>query len=283
MKSLLLGAISAGLLAAASLADPAAARAGHDTKPPALDTPVKAQFVVGAKLDQWRDAQEGHAYYNVPMRLSWSGTDNVDTQLNYDVWDYPEGAPPDRIGDFITATTFAVTGSDYVGFFGGADLVIDHWGVQAYDDSGNSSTRAVYGAQLLVTQDNGSQTYGSESTDVSVAYTGSWAVARCSCYADRTSHHSNTAGDAVVITVVVPPAEDLRRVALVLDQGPNRGRARIRVDGELRDTVDTQTATDTHKEVVWTGTLKPGTHTVTVVNRATAGRPRIDFDAVVVN
>jgi hypothetical protein len=282
MKALFAG-LACGVIATGLATAPAVARVGHDTEPPVLDTPIKAQFVVGSKLEQWRDAQEHHAYYNVPMRLAWSGADNVDTGLNYDVWEYPEGAEPNRIGDFITATTFNVIGSDYDGFFGGADLVIDHWGVQAYDDSGNSSTRAIYGAQLLVTQDDGSQTFGSESTDVSVSYSGAWSVASCSCYADRTTHHSKAAGAQVVIKVVVPGSEDLRRVALVLDQGPNRGRARIKVDGTLRDTVNTGSATEVHKGVVWTAPLKPGTHTIRVVNLATPGRPRIDFDAVVVN
>jgi hypothetical protein len=262
---------------------PSSVEAAHDTQPPVLSTPIKAQFVVGAHVDQFRDQAEGHAYYDVPMRLSWSATDNVDTELNYDVWEHPLGAEPNRIGNFITATSLDVTASDYDGFFGGAALVIANWSIQAYDDADNSSERSVYGAQLLVTQDNGSQTFGSESTDVSVKYLGNWATAVCTCFADRTTHHTSADGAAVVITVVVPTDEDLRRVALVMDTGPNRGRAKVKVDGALRKTIDTSRDTAMHKVVVWTGTMLPGKHRLRIVNLATAGRARIDFDAVIDN
>jgi hypothetical protein len=269
-------ALGAGLI-------PSSVQASHDTQPPVLSTPIKAQFIVGAHIDQFRDQEEGHAYYDVPMRLSWSATDNVDTELNYDVWEHPLGAEPNRIGNFITDTSLDVTASDYDGFFGGAALVIDNWSVQAYDDSDNSIERSIYGAELLVTQDDGTQTFGSESTDVSVTYAGNWATAACTCFADRTTHHTSADGAAVVITVVVPTAEDLRRVALVMDLAPNRGRAQVKVDGNLRKTIDTSRDSAMHKVVVWTGTLIPGKHTLRIVNLATPGRARIDFDAVLVN
>jgi hypothetical protein len=284
MKTLSLGTVSAAFAVALSVVGAPTAAAAHDTQPPVLKTPVKAAFVVGARLDQYRDTQEGHAFYNVPMRLAWSATDNVDDELNYDVWEYPQGAEPNRVGNFITETRFDVVGSDDDGFFGGGALMIDHWGVQAYDNAGNSTTRSIFGASLLVTQDNGSQTFGSPAADsVSVEYVGAWPQAQCNCYADRTSHHTKVAGNAVVITVHVPPRQDVRRVALVMDQGPNLGKAQIKVDGVPRGKVDTHNDAEIHKAVVWTRQLKPGTHKIRIVNLATAAHPRIDFDAVVVN
>jgi hypothetical protein len=260
--------------------------AGHDTTPPTLTTPVKARFVVGSQITQFRDAQEGNAFFDVPMRLAWSATDNADTELNYDVWEYPQGAEPNRVGNFITATKFNVVGSDYDGFFGGAPNVVDRWGVQAYDDVGNSTARTVFGAHLFVRQDDPAlHTVGTEAPTKTKAlrYTGQWSIATCTCFADDTTHHTRVKSAAVAMTVVVSDDENLSRLALVMDQAPNRGRARIVIDGKVRGTVDTRSDTVVHLGIVWTTTLRPGTHRVRIVNLATPNRPRIDYDAVIVN
>jgi hypothetical protein len=260
--------------------------AAHDTQPPVLSTPVKAKFILGAQLSQFRDAQDHNAFYDVPMRLSWTATDNVDTELNYDVWEYPLGAAPNRVGNFITDTTLDVAASDYDGFFGGAANVIDRWGVQAYDDAGNSTARTIFGAYLFVRQDDPTlHTVGTEAPTKAkgLRYAGHWAVATCKCYADKSTHHTQTKGAAVAMTVEVAPDEDVSRIALVMDQGPGHGKASIRIDGKLRGTIDTVAGTALHRRIVWTTSLRPGTHTIRIVNLATQGRPRIDFDAVVVN
>jgi hypothetical protein len=260
--------------------------AAHDTQPPVLTTPVKATFIVGSKIGQFRDTQDHNAYYDVPMRLSWTATDNVDTELNYDVWEYPQGAEPNRVGDFITVTTLDVVASDYDGSFGGAANVIDRWGVQAYDDAGNSTARTVFGAHLFVRQDDPTlHTVGSAAPTKAkgLRYAGQWAVATCKCYADKSTHHTRAKGASVAMTIDVAPGEDVSRLALVMDQGPRHGKARIRIDGTLRGTVDTAADTATHRRIVWTTSLRAGMHTVRIVNLATQGRPRIDFDAVVLN
>ena len=132
-------------------------------------------------------------------------------------------------------------------------------------------------------QDNGYQTPGYGTTDVAVSYTGSWSTAHCGCFAEGTTHKSTTAGDAAVIAVNVPSSESVRKVALVMETAPGRGKAKVFVDGALSQTIDTQAASATHQVVVWQGSLSTGTHTIRLVNQATAGRPRIDLDAVVVN
>ncbi len=52
------------------------------------------------------------------------------------------------------------------------------------------------------------------------------------------------------------------------------------VDGVLRKTVDTHATTTRHRVVVWQGLFRSGQHTLRVVNRATAGHPRIDLDTL---
>ena len=68
-------------------------------------------------------------------------------------------------------------------------------------------------------------------------------------------------------------------VALVMERAPDRGKARVLVDGVRVATIDTRAASKIHRSVVWTGTLQ-GAQTLSVVNLATSGRPRIDVDAV---
>ncbi len=65
-----------------------------------------------------------------------------------------------------------------------------------------------------------------------------------------------------------------------MEMAPNRGKVRIYVDGVLTKTVDTHSATLKHRSVVWAARMAAGVHVVRLVNVGTAGRPRIDLDAV---
>ena len=141
----------------------------------------------------------------------------------------------------------------------------------------------IYGSKLLVDQDSGSHTSHTSTKNVSLRYVGQWRTATCSCFADKTTHFSNTAGAAVVVSVNVSKAQRSRRVAIVMDTAPKRGAANVVVDGVRSATVDTSATQPTHRVVVWAGTLKAGLHRIRLVNDATAGRPRVDFDAVVTN
>jgi hypothetical protein len=68
-------------------------------------------------------------------------------------------------------------------------------------------------------------------------------------------------------------------VAIVMAEGPGRGRASIRVDGTWFQDVDTYASTNTNRVVVFQMELPAGTHSIAIVNHGTAGRPRIDIDA----
>jgi hypothetical protein len=271
------------VLALGAIAVPTPAQAAHDTEPPTLTTPIKAKFVIGTQLLEFTEGDQGDAFFDVPMMLKWRATDKIDPELNYDVWAHPQGDEPNRIGNFITDSSFGVISSDYTGFFGGGALVTDNWSVQAYDDADNSVERSIYGAELLVAQDDNTKTAESSMRGVRVEYKGVWATTSCACFAAGTTHRTKAKNAAVVITVRVPAAEDVRRVALVMDTAPQRGRARVKVDGKLKTTINTAAAVTAHRIVVWAGTLGVGKHEIRVVNLATPGRPRIDFDAVVIN
>jgi len=72
-------------------------------------------------------------------------------------------------------------------------------------------------------------------------------------------------------------------VAVVMALGPNRGRASIRIDGAWFMNVDTFASVNTNRVVVFQRRMPAGTHTLTILNQATPGRPRIDVDAVMTN
>jgi subtilisin family serine protease len=74
-----------------------------------------------------------------------------------------------------------------------------------------------------------------------------------------------------------------RGVSLVLPEGPTRGRAQVWVDGVLVKTIDTYRSSFAARHVMFTRTWEsPGTHTVQLVVLGTAGRARVDFDALVI-
>lgn len=72
-------------------------------------------------------------------------------------------------------------------------------------------------------------------------------------------------------------------VALVMEKARGRGRAQVLVDGRLVATIDTLASAPVHRSVIWAGNVPAGVHTVSVVNPATSGRPRIDVDAFMVS
>jgi hypothetical protein len=69
-----------------------------------------------------------------------------------------------------------------------------------------------------------------------------------------------------------------------MEKAPNRGKFTLFVDGVNRGTVDTFSPVATHRVIVWSGRVpRAGDHVVKIVNQATAGRARIDLDAVLTN
>jgi agmatinase len=165
MKQIQRGTIALAAVALCGLAAQLPAQALPDTTPPKLHTPLKAHFVVGIQLDQFQTG--GEFFYNVPERIDWSGSDNSG-DIYYSVWEYYAGDDPSQLIDFTQDTSAQVTTSDYEDQFGGGSFATENWSVQAHDFNSNSIERYVGGAHLLVTQDDGYQTIGKETTDVAI-------------------------------------------------------------------------------------------------------------------
>ena len=74
-----------------------------------------------------------------------------------------------------------------------------------------------------------------------------------------------------------------RGIAWIGSKGPQRGKARIYIDGSLVTTVDLHRSTDSHRVVLWTRAwASAGQHSISVQVVGTSGWRRVDVDAFVI-
>lgn len=105
-----------------------------------------------------------------------------------------------------------------------------------------------------------------------------WSAATSWRYSGGSAKWSLTKGAAVSATI------SCQAVSLVSTVGPQRGQAKIYVDGVYATTVNLYSATGfTFRSVVWQKRWSAsGSHTIKVVVVGTYGHPRIDLDALAV-
>jgi hypothetical protein len=168
---------------------------------------------------------------------------------------------------------------DYVDDFGGGSGHVDGFTVTARDCSLNATTKQITDMALLVIQENGvaATAYAWEQP---MGYTGAWGRAHCTCFLAAHTAFTSAAGARATFTRTYARGD---QVALVMATGPGRGAASIRIDGSWVTNVDTYAASNTNRVVVFQRRMSAGTHTISIVNHATPGRPRIDLDAVLIN
>lgn len=256
------------------------AQAAFDQTPPSLTVEAKPSFVVGNILDAPSEDPEIALFaFGIAQLLTWSATDDV-AVCWYDLDLVPAGAPPQPILEFSQETQYLFAfGSDYDGSFGGGSEITRGFLVTARDCEYNATTRAVPD-RPRVTQENNTSGVAESSPWGEVTYTGSWSTASCACFLQGHTARTSTRGASATFTRTY---EEGDHVALAMAKGPGRGRAAIRVDGVFVETIDTFATANTNRVVVFERMMTAGTHTVTITNYATPGRPRIDLDAVLTN
>lgn len=123
-------------------------------------------------------------------------------------------------------------------------------------------------------QDNQYYYLADDAGSCCFTYSNGWSAALNSENIDGSSHTTTTSGASVSF-------QAYKAVAWVTTTGPDRGSAKIYVDGTYLKTVSTYSAVKHYRRVVWAKTWGPmfPVHTITIVNSATSGHPRIDFDA----
>ncbi|GGQ68064.1 hypothetical protein GCM10010166_42590 [Couchioplanes caeruleus subsp. azureus] len=71
-----------------------------------------------------------------------------------------------------------------------------------------------------------------------------------------------------------------RAASLIASRSAGSGQVDVYVDGRKVATVDTRARKTAYRQAVWTRNLSSGRHTVTVVVRATTGRPSVTLDGL---
>ena len=218
-----------------------------DTKPPVVSLPT-----VGL-------AASDTAHPLFPIRITWDGSDKTSGIARYEVQRQTDGGSWKSVGD-VGASTAAIRSA--------AAGHLYRFRVRATDGAGNRSAWA-YGSsfRLRWRSDRGSH----------VAYRGAWSVDHDAAWSGGSAHTSHAPGARASITFTG------RSVAWVAATGPDRGKARIYVNGALLRVVDLRAAAGHTATIVfrknWSSTA---TRTIKIVVVGTPGRPRIDLDGFVV-
>jgi subtilisin len=116
-----------------------------------------------------------------------------------------------------------------------------------------------------------------QDTSGSIVRSGTWGSTTNSSYSRGTAIYARTAGATLTRTFTG------RTIAWVSAVGPTRGSARVYIDGSLFTTVSQYRADAGYRKVVFERSwVSSGTHTIRIEVVGTAGRPRVDLDALVV-
>ena len=116
-----------------------------------------------------------------------------------------------------------------------------------------------------------------QQSSSTIAYTGTWTTVNDSDCSGGSARYAKAAGATATYTFTG------RAIGFVATTGPNRGRARISVNGVLQATVDLQSSTTKFRVVAWQmAWASSATRTVEIEVVGTSGRPRVDLDAFAV-
>ena len=195
----------------------------------------------------------------VPLRIAWSASDSKTGVSGYEVHRQIDGGAWATIGP-VTVYSAVLrsypTGHDY------------RFRIRATDGAGNRSAWR-YGTTVHLT--------GRGDTSPAISWTGTWAKATSPEWWDGTVRYAGTAGKRASLSFTG------RGVVWVAGRGPDRGKARVYVDGALVQTVDLQASTLVPATIVFRRSWSSSSsHSIRVEIAGTAGRPRVDVDGFVV-
>jgi hypothetical protein len=262
-------------LATGITASPAAA--SGDTTPPRLTMAPYAAFIQGGPISASDPLGNDSFVGSIPMQISWSASD-ASGICGYDVWEDYAGTAPNVLLVGTRAKSYSGSLTDYDDQYGGGSGKTEDWGVVAHDCAGNASGTAWAAVRPTVTQEDG---YSPDYPLATISYTGLWSKTTCSCFSAGSDQRTSAKGATASIRF---DARANSTVGIVMPKAPNRGKFTVFVDGVNRGTVDTYAASSFNRIIVWAGRVSTsGTHVIKMVNQATAGRPRIDLDAVLLN
>jgi hypothetical protein len=280
------------VIAVLALVPAAPAFSADPATPPTVDAHL--QFVVGGVVDDFTSGAEEPIYASMPAELLvtlggmeqiWRGDVNVPGVWSANQWWAGGGPGLLAAGEvFGVATTLDMAHdlqvNNYDGTFGGGTGVSDHWTIEATNPGDpDATTTAVVGAYPMVYQEDGTD-LTMNRPDADITTRGRWRSSYCDCWLGGEVLRTWQKWARMTFTI---DAIDSQVAAVVMPMAPNRGEARIKLDGVNQGRVDTYSPTRDNRIIMWqTPPLEAGTHTIEVINLATEGRPRIDVDAFLV-
>lgn len=256
--------------------------AREDRNAPKVSAPRTGAFTVGAQVQP--AVMADGAYLDVPITLRWTAEDPSQI-CSYSVEgthsNYGSGFPLWQVDDRLLRPRLQTTISDYDETFGSVGGYLDGFVVTAYDCRYNSTSIVAMRGTPTVFQEHGQTTHGIAPPVGGISYTGTWGNGHCDCAAGGGTRWTTEEGATVRIDLRFQAGDHL---GLVMSEGKQRGSVSVLLDGEPVEVVDTHDADrNRHRVVVLDLEMPGGRHVVEVVNEATAGHPRVTFDAVAVS
>ena len=229
--------------------------AGHWSSPTkdtiVLDSVAPASTSPKSKLADGTGLTSGR----IPVRLVWSGSDTTAGIARYEIDRSRNGGRWTGISSALasSSTTQALdTGQTY------------RFRVRAVDRAGNVGAWA-YGREFLMA--------GYQQTASRFSWSGGWTTSAGPSWWGGSARSTSKAGAKASLTATG------RSYAWIGTTAPNRGKARVYVNGVLVSTVDLHSATTRNQQILWSANWKTSAkRTITIIVRGTAGRPRADVD-----
>ena len=237
---------AAGLSPASGLSN----RVTVDTTAPVLTAPV-----VGLRVGQQLTGG------NVPVKVTWSGTDNV---AGIDAYTLERSADGGSTYTGVTLGSPTATSRTITLAAGAAS---HRYRVKAADASGNVSAWKAGPALAVSLIDDAS---------AKVTYRGRWTTSAPASASTSTLHSTASAGASASITFTG------RGIAWVAPEGRSRGKATVYLDGRKVATVNLNDSANSRILVYAKSYGSSGKHTLRIVASGTAGNPRVDVDAFVI-
>jgi hypothetical protein len=254
------------------------AMAACDTAPPTFTVPLDAAFVVGAQIEA-SDANGDEAAYtwDIPRRLTWLAADDQACEVRYDLLLIYAGADPGVLLENSRRTQLDVLDNDYDGSFGGGSGSTSGYRAVARDCAGNTATSD--GPASRVWQEDGFAPFF-PLQEPTIEYSGTWAVQTGPWTSGGQQRFTSSPGASVSFTWDF--YGEGNHIGLVMPKGPGRGAAAIFADDVLVGTIDTNAPANDNRRLVFDHAMPAGSHTLSIVNLATVGHPRIDIDAFLI-
>jgi hypothetical protein len=181
----------------------------------------------------------------VPVTVNFKATDNVKVAS-------VSGTAPSAAKLASTATTWPVSSKV------GSAVTFT---VSAKDLVGNAGKASVVRTTML-------------QQETSAKRTGTWTTKKVSSHLNGKALSSAKKNTRLTFTFTG------RAASLIVGRSTKSGKADVYLDGKKVSTIDTKASKTLYRQAIWSKNTSVGKHTVTVVVRATSGRPGVTVDGL---